>query len=248
MGFDILTLAMAKAYSDKKGGYSKKELKTIIPTTEIPFEVQDGMGSHTYENVELSDIAPEKTYKVMWDGVEYICIAFAFAEDAVVIGRNPMTGDNGEPFTFMLIPGVGLDVYAYSDAPTHTVSITTETETIVPIDQSYLPGVKEISLADYGIDIATIVMSGQKISAVSDMGIWSEIDKYKEVVFVATMGQTFKITPTVYAFGTDGGAMMVGFTLVAINGNENLMEVKIVLVKGDSTTGIFCVTTTTNLG
>lgn len=125
----------------KGGGYSKKELKTIVPTTEIPFEVQDGMGNYTYENAELSDIAPEKTYKVLWDGVEYICVAFVFAEDAVVIGRNPMTGENGEPFTFMLIPGAGLDVYAYSDAPTHTVSIATETETITPIDQKYLPGV-----------------------------------------------------------------------------------------------------------
>jgi hypothetical protein len=109
-------------------------------------------------------------------------------------------------------------------------------------------GAKEIVLADYGIDLYAIVNSGEKMTVVNNLGIWDEIDKYKNVVFVCNMGQVFKIVPTMYAYDENGSAMIAGFTLVALAAGSTMMEVEACLVKNSGAgTVVACTTTITAL-
>lgn len=80
-----------------------------------------------------------ETYKVTWDGKEYICTAYLYL-DAPTIGNAAIDGDGpdtGEPFFYYW-----LDSYEYGlcvrDQGKHTITI--EKIDVTKIDERYLPG------------------------------------------------------------------------------------------------------------
>ena len=91
----------------------------IFPEQEITITLQDENGAHPYGWVNHDAafvLTAGETYYVVWDGVEYSCVAFSGSGDLsglVFIGNTKFTDgteDTGEPFAFsyMLIKGDGI--------------------------------------------------------------------------------------------------------------------------------------------
>jgi hypothetical protein len=85
----------------------------------------------------------DKKYTVIWDGVEYICVAKNTDYGYTFIGNNAldsyassMFGDTGEPFDIMSAL-YGVFVYA-ADSNSHTLTIKAHNEIIHKIDEKYL--------------------------------------------------------------------------------------------------------------
>ena len=129
----------------KLGIRESTDWKTIFDANgyPIPFEENGGIynfvqtyeGEHPLETIKDGDVC-----KVVFDGVEYICTA---ANDGGVIEFGSKNhGEDGVPFSFELWLDTirEVDIYAWnSTEPTHTVHIYTQTETITPISDKYLP-------------------------------------------------------------------------------------------------------------
>lgn len=155
MGFDLITLSMAKAYSDSKGGYVEKNWKTILSTegNTIPFAVKDGFGSYeteTNDGRELKQISNGDICKVVLDGTEYVLSAVVDSID-IYIGNSEGTED-GVPFLFWFTnmeETWRIVINVMGEEPEHSFALYLQTETIVPIDPKYLPGPKVIDLTQY---------------------------------------------------------------------------------------------------
>lgn len=139
MGLDILTLAMAKTYSDQKGGYA--ETNTIL---KMVCSATDDMPML----FDIGDFTPEvgKTYVVTVDGVTATNTAVSIDADGVeyvTVGNLAIAGigdDSGENYVIVYTPEIAGLMHKTKQYP-ETVALTINTETIVPIDQKFLPGV-----------------------------------------------------------------------------------------------------------
>lgn len=120
-------------------------------------------------------------------------------------------------------------------------------ETVHPIDPKYLA--KEINLNTYGIDLATIVYSGQKTAVVEGTKkMWEEIDSGSNVVFTCNFGGgTFTLYPAMNA--SVNGSRIISMKLQSIDSGY-IVDVAIVLhttvVEGElvDVTNVSCVMTT----
>lgn len=136
MSFDPITYAMAKAYSDSKGGYTKTETKVLASYTDAEFVENEG-GGITFFPPSVIPLTGGAAYTVEWDGVKYECIA-QVDEDMVYLGNIEMVED-GEPFTVVTFPTDSM--VAATQGNTHSFTISQTVETIHPIKPEYLPGV-----------------------------------------------------------------------------------------------------------
>lgn len=138
---DMLTLAMAKAYSDSKGGYTESQKVSILDVSLA--EDAETPGFTVYR--DLSDATPFElgnTYTVHLDSGSYECVAKAMDGIGNVLGNTAFGGgaDTGETFLVAITGGIAMVMDANCGTK---ASVTTNVETIVPIDQKYLPGVYE---------------------------------------------------------------------------------------------------------
>lgn len=141
---DMITLAMAKAYSDSKGGYTKTAEKAVLP--EISVSPTEG----TYMLDCILEV--DKQYTVNLNGEKYKCKSVGEdmdgngTSDVVMLGNARlvfgMGYEDGEPWGIAYVPG-DFTALAHKDGDIGpiTISISEEVETIVPIDQKFLPGV-----------------------------------------------------------------------------------------------------------
>ena len=141
---DVLTLAMAKAYADSKGGYTELAEKAVLPETSV---------SPT-EGIYMLDciLEVDKQYTVTLNGEKYKCKSVGEdmggdgTSDVVLLGNIKlvfgMGYEDGEPWGIAYVPE-DFTALAHKDGDIGpiTISISEEVETIVPIDQKYLPGV-----------------------------------------------------------------------------------------------------------
>jgi len=128
------------------GGIGYTETTTVLPSTELHFDYASNVGAYLYGPFTHTFEPKEgQRFKVVWDGVEYICVAkrvTVFGTDVVAIGNLVAAGmsDTGEPFCAVYgdtqIIGMGWAVYAFTGAPL-TASIVAET--IHSIDSKYFP-------------------------------------------------------------------------------------------------------------
>lgn len=104
----------------------------ILAEKTLPFFLGN-LGVYESET-EISDAPIElvagETYTVVWDGMQYECIAEIVAFDdgnEVEIGNTSIVGlddDTGEPFVIGYDPDTGMNlIYTQSDAASHTVAI-----------------------------------------------------------------------------------------------------------------------------
>lgn len=136
---DVLTLSMAKAYSDSKGGYTKSRIEQILPEATHNFELQDGFAMVMIERNAV--LYEGQSCTVLWDGKTYNCNVFVVEESTVIGNAGIFTGESGGEEPFFISFEEGVIVLVAEIAGEHTVSVSSTTETIVPIDQKYLPGV-----------------------------------------------------------------------------------------------------------
>ena len=109
----------------------------IIPATTVAFTENHGLMAATWpENFDLVD---GQTYRVSWDGTDYVCTGILF-NNILLLGNLGIAGageDTGEPFVF-LNQGQWL-VASTESATEHTIGIKTTTIQIVTLNEKYLP-------------------------------------------------------------------------------------------------------------
>lgn len=148
---DMITLAMAKAYSDSKGGYTKTHSevltfdgntdgKVVLPGSligwdEVDFvKVADQAIPGEVCGITLVQNGKNIHYNKNQITVSDDLLSFAIDGFDYVISVNESASAN-----------VGVDVGTYfakyTDGSGYVSEVYTESETIVPIDQKYLPGV-----------------------------------------------------------------------------------------------------------
>lgn len=239
---DMVTLAMAKAYSDSKGGYTEKGWKTIFDTKglEIDFEVNsNGTGDiDMYPQKEelpvLAEFDVGDVCKVIFDGVEYICTVGSSGEGERYIGDYD-GNDEAIPFCFVIFDMQTqwrFSVYADNIEPSHSFALYVQTETIHPIDPKYLPsgsggGLPKIEVFFADPDNGTTELTPEQINvvkaaAVDGMPLLVSCD-------MGGVGKLGIIANTMYievnsVYGAEGSAM--GQTLV-IEGNDEMGNVAI---------------------
>lgn len=86
-----------------------------------------------------------ETYKVSWDGTTYECTCVDF-RNTPAIGNLSIAGagsDTGEPFLMIVNPGGRIRIGTADTSASHTISISGYAESVVKIDQKYLPVASE---------------------------------------------------------------------------------------------------------
>ena len=154
MSFDPITYAMAKAYSNSKGGYIetvKEQIvfngdtdgKAVIPGTNIGFDEANFVmvSDKAFSAEELSGITIVRNgEKVRYDNNE-----FKSSNNYGIVGIAIDLHDYALFFDESAAATFGVDVGAYFamsiDGSWYVAEVSTETETIHPIDPKFLPGV-----------------------------------------------------------------------------------------------------------
>ena len=126
---------MANALAGLSGGGSTEGDKWIVltPEIELPFVYDE-----YYGGAYVSEIYPApfgisigNTYKIIWDGIEYICVAQnmdAYAPGAIGLGNLTAYGGEGndEPFVIGYAQAdgnAGFLLGAFDNNPTHTIGV-----------------------------------------------------------------------------------------------------------------------------
>lgn len=125
-------------------GYPHKEQNETVLLEEVLTltGTDDGTTSTTW----AFSFIPGQTYKVVYDGVEYVCVAMKYPNSLqyAILGNLSLMNagyDTGEPFIFVGASG-GYDVIANS-AGEHTVTIIGQTAVYHTIDPNFIPIVTE---------------------------------------------------------------------------------------------------------
>ena len=187
---DIVTLAMAKAYSDSKGGYSEKKTTTILEETQL-YNPGDNL-SFTGGDfaTDLEQFESGKTYTVNLDSGSYECVPKYIEGMGNVLGNAAMFGGENTGESFFIAINEGLMGVADFGCGTKA-SVDMVEETIVPIDPKYL-GDKVIDLAKYipstynsfnDIVLALFAEGGGRLIFHNDTTFWSDVDKYNHLKF-----------------------------------------------------------------
>lgn len=163
MSFDIITLGLAKSYTDHHGGgggqvqpdwnqndetaadYVKnrthwEEVKEVSVIAETTVTISEDMGCKLLP--KTTQLTVGQTYLVIMDGVSYECVAwYSDSEEAVIIGNGAICGGeggNGEPFSCDSYSSG--EIYLNTEkAGTYTISISTKENIIHKLDKKYLP-------------------------------------------------------------------------------------------------------------
>ena len=126
------------------------QIVDILPTTELTLTVDDDNGvADPISQAMLSPLNLQEgiEYKVKFNNDTFNCVAFAFSPfegaNFIMLGNGEVAGaegGNGEPFVFFESVDEGVAQFVYNGAlETATLSISYETENIIPIKTKYLP-------------------------------------------------------------------------------------------------------------
>ena len=88
------------------------------------------------------EVVVGKTYTVTWDRTEYECVCFDF-NSTPTIGNRSLVGagdDTGEPFMYSYNSSLPEgDFVTLDTSASHTISVTTAMEVIIPMSEDFLP-------------------------------------------------------------------------------------------------------------
>ena len=122
-------------------GYPTKSVQTttLMEEQDVEFVFENSLGVYwTHIQQGPLAIAEGKTYTVNWDGTEYECVGFVF-NSMPGIGNLSIMGvgdDTGEPFAYEPDENAFITL---NPSPTHTISVKTTAETIVPMSEEFIP-------------------------------------------------------------------------------------------------------------
>lgn len=139
---DMITLAMAKAYSDSKGGYTTVLNEIIVPETFATFSYGEFVTTGTMQE--------GSAYRITVDGKVYEEVCYIATENGfsgmLVCGAL----DASSPVAMLGISETEVMIIVNADAweetSTHSVSVSVLTEIVRPIDQKYIPAMDGITL------------------------------------------------------------------------------------------------------
>lgn len=256
MGFDPITLTLANAYTNRQRLAYSEPGKVLLEHEIVSDEGMD-LG------LPLIDIVPGRKYTVtIFEGTESFSNEYE-AKELHVEGENvhasylgnlaPIGGeDTGENFLVMSgemgSEGDCTAVWRVGTASFETISVASP-ETIHPIDPKYLPGVT-IDCGAYGIDLATLVMSGGgTVEVLQTSEMWQKINENADcdLRFSTVIGgERYTFTPVVIS-KVDGEVVNLGMLLAVVNSGV-MVSANIQLTKftiGDSSEGTFVYATVT---
>ena len=123
-------------------GYPTKTMETVtlIEEQALEFALEDDTVYSAYPN-KAPEIVEGQTYTVNWDGTEYECVCAVFASTILSLGNKSIFGkgdDTGEPFLYIRNQASG-GFATLETAASHTISVKRIDETVIPIDEKYLP-------------------------------------------------------------------------------------------------------------
>ena len=127
-------------YVKNRPFYTGDPVETVLVEESTVSFADDG-GLYVAEFKSTFKPTVGETYKVYWDGAAYEC-ACVNVGDALIIGNLSIIGagsDTGEPFLIVVKNGVGIQILTADTSASHTISISSYAESVVKIDQKYLP-------------------------------------------------------------------------------------------------------------
>lgn len=156
---DMITLAMAKAYSDSNGGYVERRIDQVFLNRGVYGDFTANSLAANYEYFKpdtaiynlftsLKEADPDVNVTVVWDDTVYKCPILKVGRRYGVGNeyiRNPDSLDSGEPFLLVAYSD-GQCWCTHDTASRHGMSAYTETEIIHPIDPRCIPAMDSITL------------------------------------------------------------------------------------------------------
>lgn len=123
-------------------GYPKRGMGavTVMAEQEVAFEVNEYVGFVTLPNP--IEIVEGQTYTVKWDGTEYECVGTKMNQD-MALGNQSIDGedaDTGEPFLYIYNIKQQAGIFeTFDKSASHTISVQTAMEVIIPMSEDFLP-------------------------------------------------------------------------------------------------------------
>lgn len=129
-------------YKFMPDGYPRSEIMETTLVDNISVTIEDGA---PVQNPFTVNLVLGESYKVTFDGTVYDCVAYEL-DGAFVIGNASVAGmgdDTGEPFIYACMADYSMSMLFASTAGTHTITIFGRQETIIPIDEKFLPEIPD---------------------------------------------------------------------------------------------------------
>ena len=133
-------------YVKNRPFYAGDHVETVLveeSTVSFSFSKHDGLYMAQFSSTFSATVG--ETYKVSWDGTVYECTCADF-NGYSAIGNPSIAGagsDTGEPFFMSVDNGRKITIGTADTSASHTISISGYAESVVKIDQKYLPVASE---------------------------------------------------------------------------------------------------------
>lgn len=155
----------------------------IVEESTLSFADDGGIYLAVFKSTFMPTVG--ETYKVSWDGTVYECTCVD-SDGTTVIGNLSIRGygsDTGEPFILEAY-GDGFIYISTADASTsHTISISSYAESVVKIDQKYLPVASETEPGIISVNFLSNVIM-QQVKDEYFMAISTKVLGYENAVTI----------------------------------------------------------------
>ena len=133
-------------YVKNRPFYTGDPVETVlVEESTVSFTFAENQGLYMAQFPSTFEATVGETYKVSWDGAAYECVC-VYLGDVFGIGNLSIAGagsDTGEPFFMSIFNGEGIAIATADTSASHTISISSYAESVVKIDQKYLPVASE---------------------------------------------------------------------------------------------------------
>ena len=194
-------------------GYPKKTVQTtvLMEEQEVAFSVMGG-GVYGAILTDAFNLVEGQTYMVDWDGTEYECVCGKF-NNFLFIGNSYISGggeDTGEPFVY--VPAQ--KAFATLDtAPSHTISVKTTAETVIPMAEEYLP---ENLATKADVEVAQTTANNAQTTANNAQTTAEHAQSIAEGKFQLMRQNTVTTTTTIGTVSNSGGWVPVKGLNIAV--------------------------------
>ena len=155
---DVITLSMAKAYTDSKGGYLGTKTEVLYENAVSDYDIAAGQVAEAIianaEDAVILEVG--KMYSVTFNGVKYKCECHTHGhaiQKAVAIGNsrvvNSSGNDTGEPFVIIYTTRSGssyCNAFGWTTGNEASFTIEQEVKAIIPIDPKYIPTMDNLTI------------------------------------------------------------------------------------------------------
>ena len=125
--------------------YTGDPVETVLVEKSTVSFAEGGGGKYQGDLPSTFSPTVGETYKVYWDGAAYECTCVNF-NNRLIIGNLYIIeagSDTGEPFVMAILNGGGIGIVTADTSASHTIFIRGYAESVVKIDQKYLPVASE---------------------------------------------------------------------------------------------------------